>query len=50
MFRKQYKPKNPYKLQATSRRAGGHTPVKYLKEKQREKEIKQIIKEELNDK
>lgn len=44
-----FKPKNIYKYHATSRKAGGHTHINKLKEKQDLKEIKKLIKEEIND-
>jgi hypothetical protein len=49
MFRKPFKPKNPYKLQATSRKAGGHSHVSKLKEKQYLREVKQMVEEEINE-
>lgn len=40
-----FKPKNIYKFHATSRRAGGHTHINKLKEKQELKEVKEMIDE-----
>lgn len=48
MYTRRFKPKNIYKYQADSRKAGEHTHINKLKEKQYLKELKKLIEEEIN--